>query len=68
MDFAKWGRRWSASRPAPCTGVNGIVPGGKAFVEVDLAPGEYGLICFVPDSKDGKGHYRHGMAKKVTVS
>ena len=44
------------------------MPGGKAFVEVDLAPGEYGLICFVPDSKDGKGHYRHGMAKKVTVS
>ena len=30
---------------------------------VDLAPGEYGLICFVPDSKDSKGHYRHGMAK-----
>jgi uncharacterized cupredoxin-like copper-binding protein len=37
-------------------------------VDVDLAPGTYGLICFVPDSKDGKGHYVHGMAKTLTVS
>jgi uncharacterized cupredoxin-like copper-binding protein len=69
MDFAKWGEKQVGKAPGTLHGgVSGIMPGGKAFVEVDLAPGEYGLICFVPDSKDGKGHYHHGMAKKVTVS
>jgi uncharacterized cupredoxin-like copper-binding protein len=69
MDFAKWGEKMVGKPPGTLHGgVSGIMPGGKAFVEVELAPGEYGLICFVPDSKDGKGHYRHGMAKKVTVS
>lgn len=69
MDFAAWGEKQVGKAPGTLHGgVSGIMPGGEAFVEVDLAPGEYGLICFVPDSKDGKGHYRHGMAKKVTVS
>jgi uncharacterized cupredoxin-like copper-binding protein len=68
-DFAMWGEKMIGKPPGTLHGgVSGIMPGGKAFVEVDLAPGEYGLICFVPDSKDGKGHYHHGMAKKVTVS
>ncbi len=69
MDFAMWGEKMSGKPPGTLHGgVSGIMPGDKAFVEVDLAPGQYGLICFVPDSKDGKGHYRHGMAKTVTVS
>ncbi len=69
MDFAVWGEKQVGKAPGTLHGgVSGIMPGGKAFVEVDLAPGEYALICFVPDSKDGKGHYHHGMAKKVTLS
>jgi hypothetical protein len=69
MDFAMWGEKMVGKPPGTLHGgVSGIMPGGKAFLDVDLAPGEYGLICFVPDSKDGKGHYHHGMAKKVTVS
>ena len=69
IDVAEWGEKQVGKAPGSLHGgVSGIMPGGKAFVEVDLAPGEYGLICFVPDSRDGKGHYRHGMAKKVTVS
>lgn len=69
IDFAKWGEKMVGKPPGTLHGgVSGIKPGGKAFVEVDLTPGEYGLICFVPDSKDGKGHYHHGMAKRVTVS
>ncbi len=68
MDVAKWGEKQVG--PAPATfegGVSGIMPGTSAFVDLDLEPGEYGLICFVPDTKDGKGHYHHGMAKKITV-
>ncbi len=69
MDFARWGEKQVGTAPGTLHGgVSGIMPGDEAFVEVDLTPGEYGLICFVPDSKDGKGHYHHGMAKKVTVS
>jgi hypothetical protein len=69
MDFAKWGEKLVGKPPGTLHGgVSGIMPGDKAFVEVDLAPGKYGLICFVPDSKDGKMHAHHGMAKTVTVS
>ena len=68
MDFATWGEKQVG--PAPGTlhgGTSGIMPGGKVFLEVNLEPGEYGLICFVPDVKDGKGHYVHGMVKKMRV-
>lgn len=69
MDFAEWGERQTGPAPgALYGGVSGIMPGAHAFVDVDLEPGEYALICFIPDMKDGKGHYAHGMAKKVTVS
>jgi hypothetical protein len=69
MDFAEWGERQVG--PAPGTlagGVSAIMPGTSVFVNVDLTPGEYGLICFIPDMKDGKGHYHHGMAKKIAVA
>jgi uncharacterized cupredoxin-like copper-binding protein len=69
LDFAHWGEKQAG--PAPGTlhgGVSAIMPGTRAFVEVDLQPGEYGLICFIPDMKDGKPHFVHGMVKRVTVS
>jgi hypothetical protein len=34
---------------------------------VDLASGNYGLICFVPDAKDGKPHLAHGMMQDFKV-
>ena len=69
MDFAKWAEKMTGKPPGTLHGgSSGIMPGDKVFVEVDLAPGQYGLICFVPDSKDGKMHADHGMAKTVTVS
>ena len=48
--------------------MSGIMPGAHVFVEVDLPPGEYGLLCFLPDAKDGKPHFLHGMARSTTVS
>jgi hypothetical protein len=36
-------------------------------VPVDLEPGQYGLICFIPDAKDGKPHSAHGMTETLTV-
>jgi len=69
MDFAAWGEKQQGPAPgALFGGVSGIMPGAHAFATVDLPPGDYALLCFVPDMKDGKPHFVHGMAKKITVS
>lgn len=36
-------------------------------VALDLAPGRYAILCFLPDGKDGKPHFVHGMHREVTV-
>ncbi len=48
-------------------GVAGFRPGTTAYTTVDLTPGNYLLICFIPDMKDGKPHLEHGMMKEFTV-
>jgi hypothetical protein len=55
---------------APGTYLTGMAPmqqGEAARFEVNLDPGEYALICFVPDAKDGKPHTMHGMLKQIKV-
>jgi len=68
-DFTAWGMK--PVGPPPGTthgGVSAIMPGTHSFIEVDLPPGEYGLLCFLPDAKDGKPHFVHGMTKETTVA
>jgi len=68
-DFTAWGMK--PVGPPPGTihgGLSGIMPGSHSFIEVDLPAGEYGLLCFLPDAKDGKPHFEHGMAKPTTVA
>lgn len=68
-DFAKWAEK--PTGPPPGTPQNGGAPmagGAVNVVPVDLVPGEYALICFFPDSKDGKAHAAHGMIKQFTIS
>lgn len=68
-DFGAWGEH--PRGPAPATlvgGVSGIMPGTHAYFTADFEPGEYAFICFVPDAKDGKPHFMHGMAKRFTVA
>jgi hypothetical protein len=68
MDFARWGEHQVG--PAPGTlhgGISGIMPGTVAYVPVDLPAGDYALLCFVPDMKDGKAHYVHGMRKQIKI-
>jgi plastocyanin len=36
-------------------------------VTLDFAPGEYVLLCFVPDANDGQPHVAHGMVRQITV-
>jgi plastocyanin len=57
--------------PLPGTLINGIAgmdPGKHAYVTQDFTPGEYGIVCFVPDAKDGKPHVVHGMIQQLTIS
>ncbi len=56
--------------PPPGEPVGGTVSMNKGisnFVHLDLTPGDYALLCFVPDIKDGKPHLVHGMMKQITV-
>jgi plastocyanin len=69
-DFAAWDAG-GMKGPPPAEPIGGVVAldkGGRATFTADLTPGEYGLMCFVPDSKDGKPHLAHGMMKNIKVS
>jgi hypothetical protein len=37
-------------------------------MHVDLAPGDYVALCFLPDAGDGAPHLAHGMALPFTIS
>jgi plastocyanin len=69
-DFAAWDAG-GMKGPPPAEPIGGVVAldkGGRATFTADLTPGQYGLMCFVPDSKDGKPHLAHGMMKNIKVS
>lgn len=55
--------------PPPGSPIGGIAPftGAPTYFTADIAPGNYALICFVPDARDGKPHFMHGMMKTITV-
>lgn len=48
-------------------GPNAAMPGANAEVTLDLAPGDYTMLCFIP-SPDGKMHMQKGMMKGLTVT
>lgn len=60
----------TSSGPPPWTsagGIAGIGPGLTVSMDVDLQPGEYAFICFVPDATTGKPHAALGMVAGLTV-
>jgi hypothetical protein len=52
----------------PMGGIAGLSVGQTANFTTTFAPGDYILICFVPDAKDGKPHVAHGMMLPFKVS
>jgi hypothetical protein len=55
--------------PAPYTyagGIQPIEPGLSNWVELNLAPGNYVAVCFVPEIS-GISHVDEGMIKEFTV-
>lgn len=71
QDFIAW-EQGGEKGPLPTGrwlgGVVGLDVGGHAEFTASFAPGNYLLLCFWPDAKDGKPHLMHGMAKQITVS
>ena len=56
--------------PPPFTGaagVAGIAPGTTVNMDVDLEPGRYAFLCFVPDLASGAPHAALGMIGALTV-
>lgn len=45
----------------------GAGPGETGTVDLDLEPGDYVFLCFVPDKESKKPHVALGMIKGVTV-
>jgi len=68
QDVLAWLDKMDGPPPGePLGGVVGVEPGASANMAVDLTPGTYSLICFLPDAKDGKPHFMHGMTREVAV-
>jgi uncharacterized cupredoxin-like copper-binding protein len=68
-DFIAWSDK-PQGKPAPgwmMGGVTEIPPGATVTFTRNFIPGHYGMICFTPDSKDGRPHFLHGMQKEFEV-
>lgn len=48
-------------------GVTWLARGMANDVTLEFEPGEYALICFVPDASDGQPHFVHGMVEQIRV-
>ncbi|MDQ2767405.1 MAG: hypothetical protein M3Y30_09645 [Gemmatimonadota bacterium] len=67
-DLTAWVDKPNGPPPAePIGGVPAMEKGSSAFMTADLTPGDYALVCFLPDAKDGKPHFTHGMIQDVHV-
>jgi len=49
-------------------GIAGLSVGQVANFTATFTKGDYVMLCFVPDSKDGKPHLAHGMVLPIKVS
>ncbi|HEX8726078.1 MAG TPA: hypothetical protein VF737_11885 [Gemmatimonadaceae bacterium] len=68
QDFLAWLQKPDGPPPAaPIGGVAFESPGRTTSFSADLTAGTYVSICFVPDAKDGKPHFMHGMMNTQTV-
>jgi len=52
----------------PIGGAAFQAPGTTEYLSVDFTAGNYLFICFVPDAKDGKPHFMHGMMHTETLN
>ena len=67
-DLQAWQMEIKGPPPARLVGGTvGLGRGGEALMDVTLEAGNYVFTCFIPDAKDGKPHFMHGMTMAMTV-
>ena len=67
-DMVQWLHKMQGPPPgAPVGGTTMLSKGTANDVTADFEPGEYALLCMVPDAGDGKPHVAHGMVRQITV-
>lgn len=68
-DIANWVSTGMQGPPpgAPVAGISPMAPGKENTLLLKLSAGDYALVCFVPDAKDGKPHVAHGMIYNFKV-
>lgn len=67
-ELAAWLEKQAGPPPGkPYGGTVALAKGESNIIPLDVAPGDYALICFVPDAGDGKPHIAHGMLQQITV-
>jgi len=68
-DLGHWGMTFEG--PLPGSSLGGaapMAPGQVEYVPLDLTPGNYAMLCFVPDpAKDNMLHLAEGMALPFTI-
>ena len=69
-DFDAWiaGGMKGPAPAAPSPGMAGLGKGRTGTFRTELNPGRYGLICWIPDAKDGKPHAVHGIMQEFAVA
>ena len=68
-DMAAWVEKQAGPPPAaPVGGTSGQRKGTVVYLPVDLTPGRYALLCFIPDIGDHRPHVAHGMLREFTVN
>jgi hypothetical protein len=68
-DLMKWMDKMDG--PPPGSAMGGVAAtsnGVDVSFSADFTPGDYVVICFLPDSKDGKPHFMKGMMQTVKVT
>jgi hypothetical protein len=67
-DLLAWLKRRDGPPPGePVGGTVMLSPGESNVATLDLAAGDYVLLCFAPDAHDGKTHVAHGMVRQIRV-
>jgi hypothetical protein len=71
-DFLNWIEKERMAGPPPIEGIAGgttaLSTGELNVFEAELTPGDYAIICFIPDAKDFKAHAAHGMLKTIRIT
>jgi len=68
-DVRDWAINGFAGPPpfAPAGGFGALDGGSRGWIEADVAPGQYALICWIP-GPDGLPHWINGMSAEFTAN